>query len=259
MVRELTDEADGVGKQEGYAFVGDLPHRGIQGGEELVLGEDVAFRQQIHQGRLPHVGIADQRYADHGVATLTAGFGLLVDLLEVLFQLGDLIADDPAVRLDLRLTGTPHADTAPLPFQVGPESAEAGEEVLHLRQFHLSFGLGGLGAAGEDVEDERGAVDDLHLHLLLEDIDLLAAEVVVEDDHADVFVLVHVFRDLVSLTAAHEGAVIGVVELLHEAFHGLCTCGFRQKFELVQVLVHLLLGLSAHDYADDYGILRLLQ
>ena len=41
VVGELTDEPYGIGQEEGDAFVSYFAHGGIEGGEELVLGEDV--------------------------------------------------------------------------------------------------------------------------------------------------------------------------------------------------------------------------
>ena len=102
--------------------------------------------------------------------------------------------DDTAVHLQLRLTRTTQAHgtlaataagATALTFQVGPQALQTRQHVAMLRQFHLRLGLGSLGSHGEDVKDERGAVEDFHLQLLLNIAHLLGRQLVVEDDHAD--------------------------------------------------------------------------
>jgi hypothetical protein len=46
---------------------------------------------------------------------------------------------------------------------VAPLAGESRQEVLVLRQLNLKAALAGLGTFGEDVEDKRGAVEDLDL------------------------------------------------------------------------------------------------
>ena len=43
MGRQFADEADGVGQQEGQIGDDDLAHRRVEGGEEFVLGKDLAL------------------------------------------------------------------------------------------------------------------------------------------------------------------------------------------------------------------------
>ena len=98
-----------------------LSHRRIERGEEFVLGENLALGDEVHQRRFAHVGIADQRHADHCAAVRTLHGHLAVDLLEVLLQFGDAVADDAAVGLDFALSGAAAGSrAAPLAFEVGP-------------------------------------------------------------------------------------------------------------------------------------------
>ena len=159
----------------------------------------------------------------------------MVECLEFLLEPGDLVEDDAPVGLDLCLAGASHADTAALSLEVCPESCEAGEQVLVLRELDLCLGGGGLRAAGEYVEDEAGAVEYLDLELFLEVGYLLGGEVVVEYDDSDVVGL-HVLCDLLELALADECARVGVVELLCEPCHGDRSGSIGQKLELVEVL-----------------------
>ena len=72
---------------------------------------------------------------------------------------------------------------------MGPQAAHAREVVLELRKLDLELALGGVGVAGEDVEDHRGAVHDRHLELLLQVALLSRAELVVGGDDVGVELL----------------------------------------------------------------------
>ena len=52
--RQLADEADGVRQQKGQILQNDLADRRVERREELVLGENLAFRNQVHQRRFGH-------------------------------------------------------------------------------------------------------------------------------------------------------------------------------------------------------------
>ncbi len=165
---ELADETDGVGEQEGEVVDYDLAHGGVEGGEKLVFGEHLAFAEEVHQRGLTHVGISNQGHAGEFAAVLALDRLLFVDGAELLLEPGDFVEDYAAVGLDLRFTGAAHADTAALAFEVGPQARQARQQVLVLGQFDLGFGVGCLGAAREDVENQRGAVENLYLELLLD-------------------------------------------------------------------------------------------
>lgn len=105
-------------------------------------------------------------------------------------HLRHLLADPPPVRLDLGLTGTTggHAATAAgtgaahLTGERLAPAAQARQHVLHLRQRDLRLALTGLGVLGEDVEDEGGPVDHLHLDDVFQVDQLARAELTVADD-----------------------------------------------------------------------------
>src|SRR4030095_11007243 len=88
-------------------------------------------------------------------------------------------ADAPPVGLDLRLTGATGTDTATagdattgLPGQRLTPAAQPRQHVLHLGELDLGLALPTAGVLGEDVEDQRGPVDDLDLQQLLQLVEL---------------------------------------------------------------------------------------
>lgn len=77
---ELAYEAHGVCQQEGEILYGNLPHRGVESGEELVFGEDIALAKQVHKGGFPHVGISHEGHAGEFAAVFTLEGFLAVDV-----------------------------------------------------------------------------------------------------------------------------------------------------------------------------------
>ena len=93
----------------------DAARQRVERGEELVLHEHVGVaRQRAHQRALAGVRVADERDDRHALALAPAAVerALLAHVLDLLLELRDLVADEAAVRLDLRLTGAAHADGA---------------------------------------------------------------------------------------------------------------------------------------------------
>ena len=145
----------------------------------------------------------------------------LADELELVADAGDALFDAPAVQFELLLAGPLEADAAFLAFEVGPEAAEAGDQVAQLGQFDLKAAFDGPGALGEDIEDELGAVDDADAQKVLEGASLGGGEVVVEDGQAGAGSL-ELLGDLDGFPAADVGGRMDVAETA-EGFAG----GFR--------------------------------
>src|SRR5690606_26682724 len=111
-------------------------------------------------------------------------------VLELAPQLGHPLLDAPAVGLQLRLTRTAATDTAALaadtstglPGEVATPATQSLVQVLQLGQLDLRLALPALRVLGEDVEDQRGAVDDLDLEAVLQVAQLRGAQLTVEDD-----------------------------------------------------------------------------
>jgi len=252
MVGQLADEAYRIAEEKGRVLVNELAGRRVQRGKELVLGQHVAFAEQVHEGRFAHVGIAYKGHANELAPVLALGKGLLVDLGQALAQEGDLVAHDTTVGLDLGLTRTAGANAATEAFQVLPHAAQAGQDVLVLGQLHLGLGLGRLGAAGKDVEDEVRTVDGLDVGFLLDVHDLGAAQLIVENEEVDIAVG-HVVLDLLELALAHVGAAVGVRQLLYEFLYGHGAGGLRKEGQLRKVFLNFLLRLILVYDTNQYG------
>ena len=104
---------------------------------------------------------------------------------------GDPVAGEAAVGLDLCLARTPGPDTAvdpagAEPLEVRPQAAHPRQVVLELRELDLELALGAVRVRGEDVEDDRGAVDHRDAERRLEIALLARRELVVAGDEVRV-------------------------------------------------------------------------
>ncbi len=189
LVRELVDEAHGVGHDRGLPVAElDLAAGGIERGEQLVLGErHLGADEGVEQRRLAGVRVADDADGRPQPAVAAAGRGraLLADLLDALLHLGDAGPDDPAVGLELALAGAARPDPALGAREVGPHLGEPRQLVLELGELDLEAALVGLRVEREDVEDQPAPVDDLDLDELLERALLGRRELVVGDEQVE--------------------------------------------------------------------------
>src|SRR6516162_3682344 len=95
------------------------------------------------------------------------------DVLELALERRDPVTGQPPVGLDLSLARSARPDAAvdtagAETLEVGPQPAHPSQVVLELRQLDLKLPLGRVGVGGEDVEDDRGAVDYRQAERLLE-------------------------------------------------------------------------------------------
>ena len=126
-------------------------------------------------------------------------------VFELDLQLGDAVAQEAAVGLDLAFAGAAQkAEAAALPLQVRPRPHEAGAFVFEAGHLDLQPPLAGPGAAAEDLQDQPGAVDDLGGPGLLQVALLHGPECVVHHHHVDVARLAD-FGDLIDTPGAEEG------------------------------------------------------
>src|SRR5439155_16968731 len=133
------------------------------------------------------VGVAgDRDLRQVGALALGAHDGArAADLVELPAQSVDAVTGEAAVGLDLRLARAAGADAAvhaarAEALEMRPQAAHAREVVLELGELDLELALGRVRVVGEDVEDDRGAVDDRHVAELLLQVALLTrAELVV--------------------------------------------------------------------------------
>jgi hypothetical protein len=119
---------------------------------------------------------------------------------------------------------------------VRPQAAHAGHVVFELGQLDLHLALGGVGVAGEDVEDQRRAVQHRHVELGLEVALLARGELVVGDDDVRVGLLEQGL-ELVHLTGAEVQVRMRLVALLRQLPHGGDAGRPEQLLELGEVFV----------------------
>ena len=114
LMRQVPDEADGVGQGEDPAVGGAGSAGGrVEGGEQRVLDQHPGVGQPVEQRGLARVGVAGDRAPPEprwpGAATAWCrGPGASRSARDL--QLGDALVDAAAVDLELGLTGTAGAD-----------------------------------------------------------------------------------------------------------------------------------------------------
>ena len=182
-------------------------------------------------------------------------------MLELALDGRDALAHHAAVDLELALAfaeARSHAAAHAVGGQVGPHAAQARQQVLVLGEPHLQPALLAGGVQGEDVEDERRTVDDLHVaaHRLLEVRLLGGRQLVVEHDEVGrvgARKLGHFF----GLARAHERTRIGRVELLRGGGHRVGACRIHEALELGERRCQRPRGAGAI-HADEHGALAAL-
>ena len=192
LVRQIAHEADRVGQGVGAAVFGLGGADGrVERGEQDVLHHDPGVRQPVEQARLASVGVADDRDRRDAVAFAGGAFDLAGrrHLGDVAAQLRHALADAATVEFDLGFTGTARTDsgtaghlTTGLTRHGFTPAAQTRQQVLQLCEFDLCLAFATFGVLGEDVEDERHPVDDLHLDDVFQCTALGRCEFGVEDD-----------------------------------------------------------------------------
>ena len=197
LVGQVPDEADGVDQHDlpsgGKA---ECPGRWVQRREEFVFGEDAGLGQGVHQRRLAGIGVAHQGDGlDAGLFPSGAEHvAPLFHVLQFLPDGPDAPLDVPAVRLQLRLTGTAGADAGAESREARALTGEPGQAVLQLGEFDLETAFSRACPLGEDVEDERRAVDDAGPGRLLDVAQLGRREFAVEDEEVAEVRVHHLFE-----------------------------------------------------------------
>ena len=142
-----------------------------------------------------------------------------------------------AVGLKLSLAGAARTDRrraagGGLADKVRPHTCQAREQIFILRKLYLKLTLARLGALGEDIQYEPGAVEHLDAELLGQHAHLRGAEFVVE--HGEVAV---VHRDKLfhfpDLAVADEAARIRRRAALHEHGDSLAPRGLDKGGKLL--------------------------
>jgi len=127
--------------------------------------------------------------------------------------------------------------------------------VLKLRQFNLEFAFAGAGALGENIENERSAIEHLALENGFKIPALGGREVVVKDDRVH-FVLPAVSGEFIRLAAADEGAGHRNVQFLRSIANDLAASGGSQLFEFGEGILKVPSGACLEFEADKEDSLR---
>ena len=209
---QVADEPHRV-REDHLGPVGQLhpAHGRIERGKQHVLGHHLGAGQPVEQRRFARVGIAHQRHdrVRHLGAGLPVQLARLHHLVELPAQAHQLVVDGPPVGLDLRLARPAHeAQPAALALQVGPGAHQARALVGQRGHFHLQHALAGGGAVRENLEDQPGAVEDLHPPGLFQVALLHRAQRPVHQHEANL-VFLQMRRDLVDLAGAEQVPRLG--------------------------------------------------
>jgi hypothetical protein len=233
----------------------------VEGREELVLDQHAGVGERVHEGRLPGVGVADQRdrHVGHVGALFPVQLAGAFDLGDPALQAHDLFADAPAIDLELGFTGATGSDAATAETrQVGPGARQARQHVLELRQLDLQLSLEAPGAGGEDVEDQLAPVEDLGVEALGEGALLAGAQVLVDQHHGRAVGFGRL-PELLDFTLADVGCRADLPDVLMQRGNGLDAGRSCQTLELSQRLFGpdtcaILLQMAVVD-PDEHGAL----
>ena len=223
----------------------------VQANGAAVGGKNAA--QNIHQGRFADVGITHQRHTHHRTPVRSLDSHLTVDLLQILLEFADPVADDSTVRFDLALAGTAaRSRAAPLPLQVRPHTRQTREHILVIGQLHLGLGIGRLRPRHENIENQTRAVENPAGHGRLDVARLRRREFVVENRHVDLLLLA-IGSDLLQFPRTDINTGRRLRKALRKTTDTYDTGRFSQKFQFGEVLFRLTRILLIPDDRDQYG------
>src|SRR5262249_20095297 len=120
----------------------------------------------------------------HVLATVALHGPRSFDFLKVALEAADALAQDPAVRLELRFTlAAAHSPATLLAREVTPLARQPWQLIVELGELDLGTRLATARALIENLEDHAAAILHRQAEDLLEVLGLAAGEVVVEQDH----------------------------------------------------------------------------
>src|SRR5688500_13986403 len=126
---QFTYETDGIRQQKWNIAKRYLSYGRINGGKQLVLGQNAGTGKQIHQCRLANIGVPDKRDTNDGTARLALRELLLFNFLKLLLQYGNLIPDITSIGFYLSFAGSATCScSAALSFEVSPHSGKSRKQ-----------------------------------------------------------------------------------------------------------------------------------
>jgi hypothetical protein len=178
---------------------------------------------------------------------------------EGLVDLPDAPPDHAPVGLELRLTGSPRPDTASEALEVGPLPDQPRQEIRELRQLDLELALARPRPLREDVEDQRGPIDDPHIERARE-VSLLDRGQGIVGDEQPRPQRPGQRPDLLDLALPEVQARVLRAPLLDDAGEHLRPGALGQAGELLHGLLHLPAFLAgepeAHEDRPVNGVLQ---
>ena len=146
-------------------------YRGVK---QTVVGRDVGIGQLVEQGGLTGIGIAHDGHHGNGVLHAVGSLDAahLTDLLQLLLQTVDALADMTAVGFQFGLTGAAGADAAALTGQALAHAGQTGQQILVLGQLNLQAAFLGLCPLSKNIQDQRTTVQHGHTQDLFQSPDV---------------------------------------------------------------------------------------
>ncbi len=185
LVRQVADETDGVSEGEGPTVGERGPsHRRVQRGEQRILDEYARARQAVEQRGLAGVGVAGDRDRGNPAALARRPFRRpdRLHVGELAAEPGHARAQPSPVSFDLRFARAPGPDPTAGPRHRLTPATQPRQHVLQLGKLDLRLAFPGCRVLGENVQDQRGPVDDLDLDDVLQLAQLAGSQFTVADN-----------------------------------------------------------------------------
>jgi len=112
------------------------------------------------------------------------------------------------VGFKLGFARTARADSAAQSGHGRAVASQTGQKIIQLRQLDLQLAFAGSRAPREDVENQLGPIENLHVQSFLQITLLRGSKLLIEHDHRRI-VKVHLRLELVDFTGTDQGGRIG--------------------------------------------------
>ena len=247
--RQVAHETDRVGQRIADPVRGFRgTHGWVQRGEQCVLHKHPGVREPVEQRGLACVGVADDGHRRNSVTLTVGSLGFASGLhgFDFAAQLSHPVANATTVELDLRFTGATRTDTGTASdlatsltrHRLTP-TAKTRQEVFELCELNLGFTFAGFSVLSEDIQDQRGPVNDFDLDDVFETTTLGWCKLTV-DNHGVRANLVHDVTQLGCLTRTEVRSWVRFHAALDHAIQHFRARGFGERGKLTQRVLGLL-------------------
>src|SRR5699024_5770927 len=111
----------------------------IEGRKQPVLCIDAGIGHGVHDSRLARIGIANQRYSNVIRTRFSLRLPLAIQLLQLIFELGNALVNQATIGFYLRLSGSSGTNPSLLAGKVRPKARQSRKLILQLGQLYLRF------------------------------------------------------------------------------------------------------------------------